>query len=222
MCYNLAVDRVAPDKIQRLVSSTTFLISDQIRKRGIIFMQQNIEIWKDVVGYESYYQVSNLGRVKSLDRVVLKNGLSVSLKGCILRPRVSGKGYLSVALQINGMRKNFMVHRLVATAFIENTDNLKEINHIDEIKSNNNAYNLEWCTHKYNSNYGSRGKRISEKLLIKNEKRKKVEMIKDGIVIKTFESITDANNNFVKNGKSIYWCLSGKTKTAYGYFWKYL
>ena len=177
-------------------------------------MQENIEIWKDVVGYEGYYQVSNLGRVKSLDRKINKNGLIYEINGKILSPRKVGKGYLSVALQINKNRKNFMVHRLVAECFIKNSFNLKEVNHKDENKENNNLSNLEWCDHKYNSNYGNRGKKISEKLLLNHVRRKRIAMMKNGVHLETFNSIVEANNKFVKNGKSVNACLIGKTKNC--------
>ena len=111
----------------------------------------NTEIWQPVEGYEGLYEVSNLGRVKSL-----KYG-----KEKILKSWNNGKGYLFVSLCRNGKMKHFKVHRLVSTAFIPNPEGLPEINHIDENKSNNCLSNLEWCSHKYNSNYGTRTKRVA-------------------------------------------------------------
>ena len=107
------------------------------------------EIWKDVKGYEGLYQVSNLGQVKRLgnDRQMREK----TLKGNKVK-----SGYMQVVLCKKGKSKPLYVHRLVAIAFIPNPNNHKEINHIDEIKTNNNFENLEWCNHKYNCNYGTR------------------------------------------------------------------
>lgn len=119
------------------------------------------EIWKDVCGYEGYYQVSNLGNVKSLDRIDCRGR---HLKGKIV-PHFSEKdGYLIVSFCKNGIAKHFRVHRLVASAFIQNPHNLSEVNHKDENKKNNCAENLEWCNTKYNINYGKRNQRVSEAL----------------------------------------------------------
>lgn len=115
------------------------------------------EIWKDVKGYEGLYQVSNLGRVKSLDRIDRKGRLR---KGRILKPSSNGRGYLNVCLTVDNIPHTIKVHRLVAEAFISNPDNLPQVNHKDEIKTNNHADNLEWCTAEYNSNYGSRNVRM--------------------------------------------------------------
>ena len=103
------------------------------------------EIWKDIVGYEGLYQVSNLGNVKRIN---------FFKKERFVIPCSNGSGYLYVSLSKNNKRKNFYIHRLVATAFIENHDNLPVINHKDENRSNNSVDNLEWCTQKYNCNYG--------------------------------------------------------------------
>ena len=110
------------------------------------------EIWRPVVGYEGLYEVSNTGRVRSLDRYVRRNYFK---KGRILKLN-DRRGYLFVELCLNNKTKNFSVHRLVAQAFIPNPDNLPQVNHIDEDKLNNRVENLEWCDSKYNSNYGTR------------------------------------------------------------------
>lgn len=102
------------------------------------------EVWRDVVGYEGLYQVSNLGRVKSFHRY--KDGM-------IVKPAITSKGYCRVDLQKNSQkRKVSKVHRLVAQAFIPNPENKPEIDHIDGNKQNNRADNLRWCTHKENQN----------------------------------------------------------------------
>ena len=121
------------------------------------------EIWKEIEGYEGLYQVSNLGRVKSLDRYVLRNGNSLFVKGIVLS-QLNNRGYLAVRLCNSGKYKNYLVHRLVANAFIHNDNNYYEINHIDENKHNNHVDNLEWCDRKYNVNYGSRADKFSNSI----------------------------------------------------------
>ena len=116
-----------------------------------------MEEWKNVIGYEGLYEVSNTGQVRSLDRYVkYSNGRICLHKGKVLSPAKDKYGYLAVVLSCNGKQKTIKIHRLVAQAFIENPDNLPEVNHLDEDKTNNNVDNLEWCTTKYNSNYGHR------------------------------------------------------------------
>lgn len=110
------------------------------------------EIWKDVNGYEGLYQVSNLGNIKSF-KLSTKHH---KLKEHLLKPLTRPNGYLSVTLyKENGERHAFLIHRLVAEAFISNPNNLPFINHKDECKSNNNVENLEWCDVTYNNLYGT-------------------------------------------------------------------
>ena len=121
------------------------------------------EIWRPIVGYEGLYEVSNTGRVRSLDRYVKCDYEKYRLhKGKVLSPGKDKDGYLSVVLSCNGKHKKIAVHRLVAQAFIPNPDDLPIINHKDEDKTNNRVDNLEWCTVKYNMNYGTRNIRIRE------------------------------------------------------------
>lgn len=118
------------------------------------------EVWKDIAGYEGLYQVSNWGRVKSLKRFVRlrkENDLRGYYKDeKIISQNEHQGGYLKVDLFKNNIRESKKVHRLVAQAFIPNTNNYPCINHKDEDRKNNNADNLEWCTYKYNNNYGKR------------------------------------------------------------------
>ena len=113
-----------------------------------------IEIWKNIQGYEGLYQISNLGRVKSLHYNKEK----------ILKPNKYGAGYYGVALSKNNKHKRYSIHRLVAIAFIPNPNNLPQVNHKDEDKTNNRVDNLEWCTNEYNMNYGTRNERANEKI----------------------------------------------------------
>ena len=105
------------------------------------------EIWKPVTDYENLYNISNLGNVFSVRSQ--RN----------IKPTKNTKGYLIVGLCKDKKRKNWLIHRLVAEAFIENPQNYPEINHKDENPLNNKASNLEWCNHKYNMNYNNLGKR---------------------------------------------------------------
>ena len=128
------------------------------------------EIWKDVVGFEGLYEVSNYGRIRSLPHETVihrKNATPYVLKkgGVIVNPQPRRHGYLSVWLYGNGGNngrtgKQYSVHRIVAEAFIPNPNQREEVNHINEDKADNRACNLEWCTHKENSNHGTRGQRI--------------------------------------------------------------
>lgn len=106
-------------------------------------LDEDIEIWKDIKGYEGKYQVSNLGNVKSLQYKRLG-------KERILIPYTSNRGYYTVALSMNSKKTVRTIHRLVAETFVENVEDLPMVNHIDGNKKNNRAENLEWCTQKYN------------------------------------------------------------------------
>lgn len=116
------------------------------------------EEWRDVVGFEGFYKVSNLGRVRSVERV--QNGRKKN--GYIIRPSHDACGYEMLELRNGTFKKRLSVHRIVAKAFIPNPDNLPQVNHIDEVRDHNSADNLEWCTIEYNQNYGNRRARISE------------------------------------------------------------
>ena len=103
-----------------------------------------MEEWKNIIGYEGLYEVSNKGNVRNVRRNTL------------LKLSKNNYGYINVYLYKNGIRTGFRVHRLVALTFIPNPDNLPQVNHKDEDKNNNSVDNLEWCDHKYNVNYGHR------------------------------------------------------------------
>lgn len=183
-----------------------------------------IEEWRDIKGYEGYYQVSNLGRVRSLDRAIknkgnLGNNKISHYKGKTLSLVKNKKGYLRVILTKNCQGKGYSVHRLVAQAFIPNPNGFPEVNHIDENKINNYVNNLEWCTTKYNINYGSW--REKQSISHKGKRAKKVVQIdKDGNKIQIFDSITEARN--ITGVKHISSVACGRRKTAGGYMWIFL
>ena len=117
------------------------------------------EIWKDIPGYEGLYQVSNLGQVRSLN-------YNHTGRPELLSQGNNGDGYKHVILYKNNSHRKGKIHRLVAEAFLENPKKLPCVNHKDENKSNNCVDNLEWCTHKYNSNYGTNRQRCAEKMFL--------------------------------------------------------
>lgn len=125
------------------------------KERVIIEMKKDtIEIWKDIDGYEGIYQVSSLGRVRSLDRTLLdKNNVEYKVKGKIRKISCNGKGYQQIQLSKEGRLEMFLVHRLVAESFINNPDGLPIVNHIDGSKTNNNVNNLEWVSNSENINH---------------------------------------------------------------------
>ena len=120
------------------------------------------EIWKDIHGYEGHYQVSNLGRVRSLDRIVkYSNGRDHFAKGRIIKPGTC-RGYRTAGLHVDGQTKKARISRLVAEHFVDNPHNYPHVNHKDENKENDCADNLEWCTPEYNNAYGTRVRRSHE------------------------------------------------------------
>ena len=180
------------------------------------------EIWKDVKGFEGLYQVSSFGRVKSLSkRFFVSNQFGKTnkiriTKERILRPQLNKYGYLCVTLCKNGIHTLSVVHRLVAKTFIENKNNHVCINHKDENKMNNCVDNLEWCTVKYNQNYGTIKERVSY--------AQSIDIIQcdiNGDFIKRWHGINKASRELKINHSNIISCCQGKRKTAGGYIWRY-
>ena len=170
-----------------------------------------MEIWKDVVGFEGYYQVSNLGRVRSLDRVVPDSrGATKSLKGRVKLQRVDKYGYPGVRLNINCRHIHSTVHRLVAKAFIPNPENCEAIIHKDEDKTNNHVENLEWCTIEYNNNYGTRNKRVSISQRNRPDLSKPVlQYTLDGQFVKEYPSLAEAARAVCGMYSNIKSCANG-------------
>ena len=182
------------------------------------------EVWKDIVGYEGLYQVSNLGRVKSLKRKVYagRNRMRWQYERILSNNKTNGNGYIVVSLNKESKSKNKYVHRLVAEAFLENPNNYKYINHKDQNTFNNNANNLEFCTAQYNSTY--RDAHIKRGLKHRNNlvnSKKVYQLDENENIIKEFPSMAEASRELGTNHTSIYACLNGKQKHAFGYKWKY-
>lgn len=161
------------------------------------------EIWKDIKGFEGLYQISNLGRVKSLkNNKILKNMTNE---------------YYFVGLYKNKIKKYMKIHRLVAQAFIPNPNNYSCINHKDENKFNNNVNNLEWCSKKYNCNYGSRNEKMSKTKSL----YKIIQKDKNNKIIKIWNNAWDLQHNTSYNIHVIRQCCKNKCKSVYGYKWEY-
>ena len=182
------------------------------------------EIWKDIPGYEGLYKVSNLGNVKSLN---WRN--TGEEKNLWLKPH--NKGYLQVELANGGVKKCFVVHRLVAIAFLPNPNCFPQVNHKDENKANNCVENLEWCSRSYNARYSldrhperkpkGGGHRKGCRFKGANSEKSVVQLTMSGEFVREWVCSRDV---FLETGMSdwsISECCRGNRKTAYGYKWQY-
>lgn len=161
------------------------------------------EVFVPIKNYETRYLISNKGRVYSI------------IKSIILKPKIE-RNYYRVQLFNGKTYKHFFIHRLVATNFIPNRNSFLEINHKDENKLNNCVDNLEWCTKKYNINYGTAIYRSAN-----NRGKKIIQLDKNNNFINSYNSLMDAERiTGISNG-NINACCKGKRKTAGGYIWKY-
>ena len=184
-------------------------------------IKAEFELWKDVKGFEGYYQVSTWARVRSLDRwVTYKDGRSRLCKSFILPLRKNRKGYLRANLSKNGKTKSAFVHKLVAEAFIPNPLNLPVINHKDEVKDNNYPYNLEWCTDDYNRHYGTAINRMQLSLTNRKDRSKPVYKydLQGNLIYKYMSMMSAERDGFIRG--SIRYSIS-KNKPYKGYIWSY-
>lgn len=169
------------------------------------------EIWRTVIvngePYENY-QVSNWGRVKSLN-------YHRSGKTKLLIPLKRNNGYLFVNIRKKWKIKLVSIHRLVCEAFLPNPENLPQVNHKDEDKTNNSVENLEWCTQKYNNNYGSHNERVAKAL-----SKPVLQFSKSGEFVREWKSANEAGRNGY-DFRNVSACCLGKRKSAYGFKWCY-
>ena len=183
------------------------------------------EVWKDVLGYEGLYKVSDRGNVHS---VVRKDSIGRECGGRILKPNYDKDGYPNVNLCNNGKVKTKKIHRLVAEAFLPNPNNYPEVNHRDEVKDNNNVENLEWCDTRYNLNYGTARKRAAKK----TSKKVRAVNVKTGEVL-SFNSTMEAGRKGYDQGGVAKACMGvykdnrtgrligGDGRTYRGHRWSY-
>ena len=177
----------------------------------------NMEVWKDVYfvedgvewDYRGLYQVSNLGRVKSLD-------YNHTGKERMLKEEKDACGYLKVNLYKNGKRKHFKIHRLVAHLFCNGYFDGACVNHKDENKENNRADNLEWCTYEHNNNYGTRNEKVSKTL---SKKVIGYSLTETKVIV--LQSAKQGEK-FGFNRRTISACCNGKRKSHKGYIWRYI
>lgn len=181
-----------------------------------------MEEWRDIVGYEGEYQVSNLGNVRSVTKKVrTKNGAYATKKGKMLTQTKRTKGYLCVNLSSNGKSRCVEIQRLVAVAFIPNPNNYPCVNHKDENKENNSADNLEWCTYSYNNTYGECRKKASASRVNGKLSKRVYQYDTDMNLICEYPSLAEVKRIFGYDASKISLCARGVRKTAYGFVWKY-
>ena len=178
----------------------------------------DIEQWRTAVYdgevYEGLYKVSNFGRILSLN---YRN----TGKSELMTPVDNGCGYLKVGLWKNGKTKQCLVHRLIAQTFLPNPDNLPEINHIDEDKTNNRVDNIEWKSHKDNINHGTRNERVSKaEINDPNKSKRVIQLTLDGVLIREWPSASECGRNGFNKGH-VAACCRGEEKSHKGFRFMY-
>lgn len=168
------------------------------------------EIWKDIEGFEGIYQVSNYGRVKSLRRLLWNGKVWHMSKEKIMKPSIDCNGYPLVGLRNKDGMKYMRVHRLVALAFIPNPNNYRVVNHIDADRANNYVDNLEWCTHKHNTEWAN-------KLGSFDHSKRKVRVIETGIIYKSIHDCAKSMSEFNVDFRHVSDCINGKLKSHKGF-----
>lgn len=172
-------------------------------------LRMEIEEWKDIENYEGLYQISSLGRVKSLRFHGSNSHTS------ILKPKKNWKGYLYVNLCKGGTKKQYSVHRLVACAFIPNPQNLATVNHKNEIKTDNRVENIEWLSCKDNINHGTGVSRRA-----KTQAKSYDQFTPDGVFVRRFTGSSELREHGF-NQSGVWQCCHNRLATYRGYIWKY-
>lgn len=181
------------------------------------------EEWRDVEGFEEHLQISSCGRLKRKHAVVVrsKNRGSYTVRERILAINPDERGYMFKSINIEGRNVNLNIHRLVAKAFVANPNGYPDVNHIDENHSDNIYTNLEWCTRKYNSNYGTIKERTRKTKVNRGHTRKIVLYTYDGEPVKEFDTLDDAGRELGINSVMIGRCCKGTVSCADGYHFRY-
>lgn len=196
------------------------------------------EVWRDIIGWENLYQVSNYGNVRAKKRIVITSRHVRVLQGHLMRIHINRKGYCHVSLTAQGRKaETKRVHRLVAIAFIPNPLNLQQVNHKDENKQNNFVFvnpdgsidpeksNLEWCDGVYNQNYGTIKERkrrtIQQKYGGSPFKKPVYQFSLDGKLIKKYPSAKDAELKTGIKWYKIKHCCYHPIKSISGFIWVY-
>ena len=161
-----------------------------------------VETFVKIDGFEKY-EVSNLGKVRNIK------------SGRLLKPYLNPNGYLGLCLYENNKRKYLLLHRIIATAFIDNPGKKPQVNHIDENKLNNDLSNLEWCTERENAIHGTRTKRVAEKL-----SQKVIQLDLNDNILNVFKSMRQAERETGIVATSISACCNGKRKSAGRFKWR--
>lgn len=176
------------------------------------------EIWKDIPGYAGIYQVSNLGRVKSLQRVITReNGWEQTINERFLK-QANLNGYKIVGLRKKDFHKTYLVHVLIAKSFIENPHKKQFVDHIDTNRSNNNVSNLRWVTRLENNNNPIT---LSKLKLSARDISKPVLQLKNGVIVKEYNSINEAAKINGFSPIAICKVCKGERKNHKGYMWRY-
>lgn len=184
------------------------------------------EIWKDIPGYEGFYKISSFGNIKSLPRLVKRCNSIYPIQGRNVKTH-NHQGYLKVGLSKNGVDTKYLVHRLVALAFIPNLYNKPYINHINSQPSDNRVENLEWCTQSENNFHAYRFGRklpvrffLGKKGALHHQAKKCLQYDLSGNFIKEWGCLNDIEREINIAATSIGGCCSGRLKTAGGFVWK--
>ena len=170
----------------------------KMSEQEFIEISEMVHEWRDIPEYEGLYRINEYGDVMSIGYGEKR----------LLKPGNNGHGYLFVNLHKNGTKRNYYIHRLVATCFCEGSGEFECVNHIDEDKTNNHYTNLEWCSKEYNNNYGSRNGNF----------KKKVICVEQNIIFNSISEAAEYVNGFRSNISA---CLAGRQKTYRGYTWIY-
>lgn len=173
------------------------------------------EEWKDIDGFDGYYQISSFGNVRSVARVVKRGTNYKPIADRILKCHIN-RGYAYVVLSKSGLTKTLWIHRAVATAFISNPNNYPCVNHKDENKLNNRVDNLEWCTWSHNNSYQDLRKRAAV-----SKRKPIIQYTKNNVFIREWSYAQEAADALGINKRAIYECCYGRSKSSGGYVWKW-